>query len=263
MRIISKFHDYYDCIQSHGIDKSLVYLRQPKDYEYFLLYNKSPVTTIEKTADIYSNNIPNTRRFKEKFLEWKLEYFIVGFCGEWYIYAVATKKDNFMYTGTVLEKKYLHSAEEVKEWVTDTNWKSINSFFYDGKYNDSYLYDKQVAVTKKQLERVFSSVKKIPTNIFIELKTPIITFECIVDHNKVRTTNVLRTNGCLKDIGFHTIKDPYTCYQEISMYIGGVLGIGEPCTVNISDVDMRDKKGFNDWSFKTMPGTKKPRRKNK
>ena len=34
------------------------------------------------------------------------------------------------------------------------------------------------------------------------------------------------------------------------MYISGVIGTGEKDTIKISDKDMRDAKGFDDWSFK-------------
>jgi len=55
----------------------------------------------------------------------------------------------------------------------------------------------------------------------------------------------------------------YMAYQEIAMYISGVLGIGEPDTLEISDEDMRDEKGFFDMSFKKDAGVTKPRRRGK
>lgn len=264
MRIVSKFHDYYDCIQAHGIDKSLVYVRQPKDYYYSLSWNREAIGIVEKTAEAYRYALPNTKRFEQKQIEWELEFEIVGFCGEWYIYATVTKKDKKSFE--VLEKKYLCSPEEVEAWVENTNWESIKKFFYDGEYNSTYFLSKHSIGCKKDIKDVFLSVNKIPTDIFTEFRTPIVSFHWAEDpqrRNGYQHASVLRTNGSLKELGFQAIKDPYTCYQELSMYIGGVLGVGEPEIVSISDNDMRDKKGFNDLSFKTRPGTKKPRRKKK
>ena len=38
------------------------------------------------------------------------------------------------------------------------------------------------------------------------------------------------------------------------MYLGGVLGIGEPETVEISDLDLIEQKGFDTkYGFRTRP----------
>ena len=58
------------------------------------------------------------------------------------------------------------------------------------------------------------------------------------------------TNPVLKDFQFFRAVSTYQAFQEISMYISGVIGVGEKNTVTISDKDMRDAKGFDDWSFK-------------
>ena len=44
--------------------------------------------------------------------------------------------------------------------------------------------------------------------------------------------------------------DAYGIYQEIEMYMGGVLGSQEKETIEISDKDKRDSKGFDNYSFK-------------
>lgn len=72
--------------------------------------------------------------------------------------------------------------------------------------------------------------------------------------------NLLVVNPCLRDIGFQSILDPYTCFQEISMYLSGVMGCTEKDVIEVSDVTQKYKKGFDDNSFKHR-GSKKPRRK--
>ena len=66
-------------------------------------------------------------------------------------------------------------------------------------------------------------------------------------------------NPKLQDEEFYRVFDPFMAYQELSMYISGVLGVGERPTVDISDIDMAAKKGFDNKSFRTDPGTRKPR----
>ena len=41
-----------------------------------------------------------------------------------------------------------------------------------------------------------------------------------------------------------------SCFQEIDMFLSGIMQSPEKKMVNLTDKDMRDKKGFNDMSFK-------------
>lgn len=66
----------------------------------------------------------------------------------------------------------------------------------------------------------------------------------------------------LKEYAFYKFFDTYTAFQEIHMYLGGVLGFGNPHVPVPDDKTTRDIKGFDNWSFKKPPGGKK-RRKNK
>lgn len=55
--------------------------------------------------------------------------------------------------------------------------------------------------------------------------------------------------------------DPFTAFQEISMFLGGVLKRTEVDTVDIGDEAMRDEKGFDEWSFKRHKDDVKKKRK--
>ena len=78
-----------------------------------------------------------------------------------------------------------------------------------------------------------------------ELDTPIF----VVYSDKYDSPNLI-INPSLKDMGFQKIFDPYTCFQEIDMFLSGIMQSPEKKMVNLTDKDMRDKKGFNDMSFK-------------
>lgn len=60
------------------------------------------------------------------------------------------------------------------------------------------------------------------------------------------------TDG-LKALGFAKALDPYTAYQELSMWVGGVLANPERPTAELSDEDKIAKRGFDEWSFRKMP----------
>lgn len=66
-------------------------------------------------------------------------------------------------------------------------------------------------------------------------------------------------NPKLGDFEFYKIKSPFEAYQELDMYISGVLGGKSPKLEEISDESMKLKKGFDHkYSFKKEP-TKKTR----
>jgi hypothetical protein len=156
---------------------------------------------------------------------------IIGFCGKWYL-VVETEEHSF------------YSYEDLKDIKLENKiyvpWNS------ESKFN------------KKNLFNEISKINDVES--FIINKTPIITIVENFDRGKFH--KVVYKNSCLKDFNFQKIKDPYTAFQEISMFISGVLGQEDKETIQISDEDMRDKKGFDSKSFKTVI-SKKPRRKNR
>ncbi len=67
-------------------------------------------------------------------------------------------------------------------------------------------------------------------------------------------------NACLKDVGFFTQVDNYRAFQEIDMYMGGILGThgghktkykGRPMSSEVSDRDLAAAKGFDKHSFRS------------
>lgn len=61
----------------------------------------------------------------------------------------------------------------------------------------------------------------------------------------------------LGQMGFAKRLDPFAAFQELSMWIGGVLPRKENPTVEIRDEKVvLGKHGMDKWSFKTMPGSR-------
>lgn len=61
-------------------------------------------------------------------------------------------------------------------------------------------------------------------------------------------------NACLKDVDFFRVFDPFTAFQELSMYYGGVLVHPNRPIPDVSDEDMVEVKGFDKkWSFRKPP----------
>jgi hypothetical protein len=60
----------------------------------------------------------------------------------------------------------------------------------------------------------------------------------------------------LKDIQFYRAVDPYTAFQEIEMYLGGIVPRPGAMTANIEDKYRVEQHGFDKWSFRKMPQSK-------
>jgi len=63
------------------------------------------------------------------------------------------------------------------------------------------------------------------------------------------------TDG-LKSIDFVRVMDTYAAFQELSMFVGGVMARpGNPMVEITDDKVKAAKHGFDNWSFRKMPGT--------
>lgn len=64
---------------------------------------------------------------------------------------------------------------------------------------------------------------------------------------------LLLRNPRLGDVEFGKRMDAYSVFQELEMFIGGVLPQSGAPTVELTDKDLIAKHGFNHWSFRKPP----------
>ncbi len=232
MRIISKFRDYYDSVQGYGQDDELVYVRNKFEENTTLL----PMLS---TRHGFRDLVSRPDRVEQK---------MVGFCGK--IYPVV-----HMEMGSV--EKFCYTKEEVHNFVMEY-WDKPRKEMYLG-HNYGYRYYSPL-ITRRSLQLFFEDVKvKVDSfkNLVEENNCPIF----IAEYGKYyKDPNKIVYNARLKDVGFYRLFDSYTAYQEISMYLGGVLGLtnrrgkptyqGEKMDDTVSDKDMITAKGFDKYSFR-------------
>lgn len=244
MRIISKFQDYYDGVQSYGAEP-FAFIRHAEK----LVDHELP--KLEISGRFYSSSIWHYHQMMHPQFVWSRRHIkdqnvdvrrsFVGFCGSWHpvfsFYISNHTRPRWFHT---LKSHEIESA--ARECYKDAKWLRE-----DGVISDELTYWGRSRC--KILDRL---------NLFEKHKQALLYIDIDGDNKPLLTSNPL-----LKHLGFAKVKDPFTAYQEISMYISGVIGVGEPDTIEVSDECKRDAKGFDEWSFKTHSPGKKAKRRNK
>lgn len=233
MRIISKFKDYYDCVQKHGMDKSIVYVREPREIRFG-----------------YGDEFPDKPTLRYMINGWRrlpcyLNVFnysiasaLIGFCGEWYTHINIKRSSTYGPRGVPGASISLYSYAELVEFVRQEKDAGLTNEILSSQpysWNSDLTY-----------ETMFDMVKNMKDDLFIESGCSIITISNVPNTGE----KVVEFNGSLRRFDFMRVKDPFQAYQDLSMYIGGVLGAPEKETIKIDDDCMRDKKGFDKWSFR-------------
>jgi hypothetical protein len=240
MYIISKKKDYYDgVVGTMGIDRSIVYARETQTFENWTSFPKE-----------FRPNKPYNSRYKNHFLN--LDHhtlhskpiiegyssFIVGFCGKLYIGWKLYRKVPNPYSVSTIVTDITYDYELVKKYVKTVSWYS--NLDDDMEYIKSYD----------------------PMHIFRDLKSPIFVYDS--DRNgtsmnpyRRRNSDVFIVNPILNEYKFYTVIDSFTAFQELSMFMGGILGSGEKEIVEVEDKYKITQHGFNKWLFRREPEKKR------
>ena len=224
MRIISNFQDFYDVVMRQGMDKDVVYLRESKKI---------------KLDQNYGINFDTHHdHYHPKTLYRSVDFILLGYCGQIFkIYTVDS--DN--------KRHIFYNYSDFKDFMLQNNfgnkYEFDNSRWWPGIYRRLEDFN-----TSKLLE------------LFHKYQTPLF----IVSNKHFwgrKDETTISLGPCLKDLAFYKIKDPYTTYQDIFQYVSGVLNQLEAKMMKITDKDKAAKHGFNEWSFKKLPGGKKRHKK--
>lgn len=169
---------------------------------------------------------------------------VIAFCGKFYpfVYHCIDSKIS----------KVIWDAEEAVSKLP----KRKSRFFWDEDNIDSELG------IRRFFDRKYPSME----SLFVKNNVPIFGFKpgAIRSYSwkKNKDFESLVLNPNLKNIQFYKVKDPITTFQEINMYLSGVLGSRSPEPLPISDKLKAQAHGHDDkYSFKKPPGEKKRRKK--
>jgi hypothetical protein len=240
MYIISKHKDYYDgVVGTMGVDKTIVYDREILEFEK----NEIPKLFNEKTSFWKDRKKPSftnigyhsiKKEYRKKYDD--NAFFIVGFCGK-------------LYVGWKLYKEIQHPD------IITAN-KLITTITYDFELIKTLLEPHSFHVN---LEDSYNYTKTFNAlDIFRELKVPIFIYDNDFNRTSIgryynRTNPKFTLNANLAEYEFYKVFNSFQAFQEVSMFMGGVLGRGEKEIVEVGDKYKIAQHGFDKWSFRKMP----------
>lgn len=253
MRIISKFQDYYDSALAFGHDEHVVFER--KESEYIMIQNSYPAEydfmlptlgTRGSRNRWVSNRRTSNYDTNGRGFEFVYRPFTVAFCGK-------------LYPG--IEIKY-RKGGYMGEWSS--------SFAYDFESYGNLFLKYGLAFTEERRKRrwswesnrrgspkcaedvdeYFKRTGEDHISFFADKRKPIAVCKQGED---IGSNPVLRFNSALSNVAFYKVFDAYTTFQELDMFLSGVMTRDGNPMAGISDKDLRDKKGFDDMSFKKAP----------
>lgn len=268
MLILSKHHDYYDGVAHAGIDKTIVYKRlirtlSPKGPATF---SNTELPTQFQEIKIHPYGVPevvhNGLKIELDLTGARMGLFksfgisdeiqtrgIILFCGKAYPYCsirvptgtknhcgyIEYRRDCFYdneSANMALHAAYKHVVDKglVRGWELDWVRRVVKDFDH----------------TKRALPVAEKWSKEVILDLHISLGAPI-----------VNVSGTIESNVNLKELQFQKIVDPYTAFQEISMFIGGVLGNPEKEMTELTEKDRINQHGFDKWSFRKLPEVKK------
>lgn len=231
MLIISKFHDYYDHVQQAGVDKRVV-LQRKQEYVAIpagLRHSVRPCELARIATKRNNNRYSSFLEGRVYNLDW------LYFCGK----AYPCITSHFVNENSEISDFKKHTIQELENIIPST------SKYFKKSWN--------MDMTPQQiLHLAFSSSKEISTEIFRELNVPYFAIVEVKEKNSRwnNTSEKVLLYPNLTNYTSYLNMDAYSTYQEIEMYCSGVLGVGEPETIEVSDISKRDSKGFDKFSFK-------------
>ena len=159
-------------------------------------------------------------------------HFIIGFCGKlyigWKLYREIDPIYHTISTEITYDTEYMQTILEEKNWHTNLN--------------DSIKY--------------ILSYNALP--IFRELKVPVFVYDGDFDRTTFDKKRygfnsfkpMFFINPLLKNYEFYKVFDTFQAFQEISMFMGGVLGAGEKEITVVADKYKIAQHGFDKYSFR-------------
>ncbi len=227
MRIKSDFRDYYDSVVMHGADPGVIYQRRTRT-----IPGASDDVGIDLTAlpriEFLIDAATGRQDHRDSFA-----LHLLLFCGE----AIP-----------VVE----HRGRTTRHlWSLDALDDAVGQASAGIRYEYAWRGVPMPRFSRSTAQAVFTH-RFAPARlaeIHHRHASPVILYRNVY-RNRTSPNVETEIDPVLKTLGFESVRDPYRAYQEIAMYVGGVLQAPGRETAAVSDADRAAKHGFDRWSFR-------------
>ena len=239
MRIISRFNDYYDGVQSHGQDKTSVFKRQS---ESFVGDGNQPLPShMAFLRDFLAGHLPNSIKVKTRTCRsLTAEHGAVLFAGKLYPFAEVSAFPRSAEKPPVID--HVYSLEALNAFFLshgeDLDTKKVATYFRrDPKITRKNFFD------LRDSTQLLDKAIDFGVGILVHKRLD-------ADHWKISES--IEVNACLANVNFARVVNAWQAYQELQMFFGNIAA-PEPPTLSITDKDRQQQHGFDEWSFRKLP----------
>lgn len=238
MRIISESHDFYDSAQVHGADRDLIYARRRR---------VTPGARDRFGLDLA--NLPRLEQVDRPGSE-RPDYgdryavHVLLFCGQ-YRPVVERRQSPHGYGQDSVS--HLWSLDALDAAIARASGPVRKAYARRG--------DRSHRFGRAAVSAVFALRPDPAALAAVHHRhgSPVVLYRNVYRNLSCPDVETER-DPSLKDLGYQTQSDPFTTFQEIAMYLGGVMRAPERTTVALTDAERRDKHGMDRWSFRTRVG---------
>jgi len=254
MRIIGG-HDYYDSAQAHGVDTTLVLQRKKFSDAPVLPFAESPLAPmLRDSISIKGGDWKRENSVALGKTEYRFSIHEVWFAGK-------------RYGGVKVETRprdgFFNRLADKEEWHWDAD-RFLQ--FLDGigvRLDRGMGYVSDHSVTQGNIrEHFYREPTRAETDWLIDNRVSIAVWKSSTSqryskHWRKESGWKVDVDG-LGNMGFAKKLDPFTAFQELAMWVGGVLPRpGAPMVEITDEKTMVKKHGMDEWSFRTPPGPKR------
>lgn len=215
MRIISDYHDYYDCMKDYDLEDEPLYLRKTEIIKSSSLHNEKAVNLI-----LIGNKILPVKRMAFQ--------------------SVST-------FGThAIHVQYCYNLEQVDKFVEMWYDKKEKSYYYETKKKRIWSYiDQYYGTRRKDYKAFFDRDYSCYLNLLEEYKSPVL---AISAYDRGGYYYIIK-NPNLKNYHAQRALSPPLAYQEIRMWLSNQAAPEKPIP-ELSNKDKIVSKGFDGSSFR-------------
>lgn len=240
MRIISKQKDYYDSCMGYGHDPNIIWDRKSTEVPFRdIKFQNGNLTRSRTNPSVFRSF--NTY-FTDNSFSYVPHYF--GICGKVFVFFEIKNLELYgegvtavvdaLEVGYQISRKSKHASTYFNRFVKD-------------HFNDYVIQEKAY-------------------DLFLELQTPVFYYTNKMYHWESQERYLIK-DAILKHTPYMkargNISDPNLMFQEISQFVGGVLSLNNPNTVQTDDLSRLDASGIGRDAMVGHNQPKKRKKKNK